>query len=198
MESFPVSPIPQYSYTTDIEFKTLTSQFENGAEQRRSKWSRGKMQITLAYNVLTKAQIALLWSFYIVRKGSFETFYFTDLNLITGGISTIHTTPTAGGTGYTANDILTVTTGGRLGTVKVNTVNLGVITAMYASPEVAGVGYTTGTGKATVGGTGSGATINITAIANNIYTVRFLEDRMSFEVFTYNLQKTGLKLIEVF
>jgi hypothetical protein len=197
-ENYPSSPVPQYSFTEEIGFKTLISQFENGTEQRRNKWSRGKRQFTLVYNVLEIAEIEILWDFYVARKGSFESFYFTDLNLITGGINVIDVTPTNGGTGYTAGDYLTVISGDGNGIVRVDTVGSGIITGMYPTTNItAGTGYKVGTGKVTSGGTGAGATINITTIINNIYTVRFLEDSMSYEMFTLNLTKTGLKFIQV-
>lgn len=86
-------------------------------------------------------------------------------------ISTINTTPTAAGSGYTPGDILTVTGGGGTGgKVVVNTVGgSGNVTAFqpmtHANAE-RGSGYSQGTGRATTGGTGTGATVNITAVAN--------------------------------
>jgi len=81
-----------------------------------------------------------------------------------GMISTVASAPTAGGTGYTATDLLTVTTGGTGGQVRISTVTDGVVTAVTLVS--AGTGYTTGTGKATVGGTGTGCTVNITAVTD--------------------------------
>lgn len=76
-------------------------------------------------------------------------------------MSAIASAPTAGGTGYTLNDVLTVTAGGTGGTVTVSAVSVGVVTALTLT--TAGSGYTTGAGKATTGGTGSGCTVSITA-----------------------------------
>ncbi len=196
---YPTSPVPSYSYTEEIEFRNLISQFENGAEQRRKKWSRGKHVFTLIYKALTQAELISLWDFYLTMNGSFESFWYKDLNLMNGGISLINTTPTDGGSGYAANDILTVTSEGFNGTVKVLTVNgSGVIQTLQTAPVTPGIGYKTGSGKTTIGGTESGATINITSIKNNIYKVRFLEDKMSYEMFSYQIMKSGLKFIEVF
>src|SRR6185437_2053660 len=69
----------------------------------------------------------------------------------------------AGGTGYSLNDILTVTQGGAsLGEVIVTGVNAGVITSIAV--QQGGTGYSVANTLATAGGTGVGATVNITAI----------------------------------
>ena len=78
-----------------------------------------------------------------------------------GPMATVASAPTAGGTGYTVNDVLNVSEGTG-GQVTVTTVSAGVVTAV--SLTTAGTGYTTGTGKATTGGTGTGCTISITAL----------------------------------
>ncbi|MDP3093693.1 MAG: hypothetical protein Q8N16_02920 [bacterium] len=99
--------------------------------------------------------------------GTGQIQFWTSSALTTGGISTISATPTAGGTGYTAADTLTVTTGGTGGTVTVATVDgSGVVLTLNTAPAAAGTGYTTGTGKVTTGGTGTGATVSITAITS--------------------------------
>jgi len=71
-----------------------------------------------------------------------------------------------GGTGYTINDILTVVqSGASSGTVKVISVNAGVITGI--SLETPGSGYAVANGLAVTGGTGADATINVTVIADS-------------------------------
>lgn len=90
-------------------------------------------------------------------------------DLGTGIILTLASAPTAGGTGYTVNDILVVTTGGSDGKVRVTAVTSGVVTAVELVS--AGNGYTTGSGKATNGGTGSGCTVNISAIRDATTTL---------------------------
>lgn len=98
-----------------------------------------------------------------------------SLNLIDGqaniatvnmsGLKTIDVTPTAGGTGYTAGDILTLTEGTG-GQVKVLTlVNGGAVATLQIFPVSNGTGYSTGAGKAVTGGTGGDdCTVNVTAI----------------------------------
>lgn len=88
----------------------------------------------------------------------------------TGLIGTINPTPTAGGTGYVVGDLLSVTTGGTGGKVKVASVSGGVVTGLeliMGDRSQRGTGYTTGAGKVTSADTGSGTgcTVNITALA---------------------------------
>ena len=81
---------------------------------------------------------------------------------VNGSISALNKTPTAGGTGYVMGDILTISTGGTGATVRVVEVDAGVVKIVQLLNE--GTGYTTGTGKSTTGGTGSGCTVNITTV----------------------------------
>lgn len=78
-----------------------------------------------------------------------------------GAISTVSIT--AGGTGYTVGDILTLASGTG-GKVTVATVSAGVVTAVTVTTP--GSGYTTGAGHATTASPagGTGCTINVTAI----------------------------------
>ena len=82
----------------------------------------------------------------------------------TGGITTVNLTPTAGGTNYVVGDILTCSTGGTGGKVIVTSINPGgIVTGIKLL--ACGSGYTTGTGKATTGGSGTSCTVEITAIS---------------------------------
>lgn len=85
-----------------------------------------------------------------------------------GHIETVDAAPTAGGSGYTVGDVLTIA-GGTGGTVTVVTAPSGVVTAVGLT--AIGSGYSTGTGQATTGGTGTGATINITAVGTGQITI---------------------------
>jgi len=96
----------------------------------------------------------------------------TDFNaaspfLSSTAITVLASAPGAGGTGYTVDDVLTISTGaaGNLATAKVTTVNSGVVTAVTLL--TGGSGYSTGGGsKGTTGGTGSNCTLNITTIGS--------------------------------
>ena len=74
----------------------------------------------------------------------------------------------AGGTGYAVGDIVTVVQSGASGgQLQVTTVNAGVVTGVELIVGSQGTGYAVGTGLATTGGTGTGLTINITAIGES-------------------------------
>jgi len=80
-------------------------------------------------------------------------------------IGTVKITPTAGGSGYKANEQLDVVGGGSGGKVLVVSVDgAGAVTAiaLYRSGEG---GYSVESGVATSGGSGTGCTIEITALA---------------------------------
>lgn len=73
------------------------------------------------------------------------------------------------GTGYTLNDIVTVTQGGAsLGTVKITAVNAGVPTAVSVVSGAQGTGYAIANALATTGGTGTGLQVDITAIGETL------------------------------
>ena len=84
-----------------------------------------------------------------------------------GAIYSVAAAPTAGGTGYHVNDVLTVLGGSADATVTVAAIGgggaSGPVTGIILTTPGAGL-YTIGTGKATSGGTGTGCTISITAI----------------------------------
>ena len=84
---------------------------------------------------------------------------------LTSMISTISATPTAGGTGYVVNDILTISTGNGTAQVQATGVSGGVVTSVTLYKN--GSNYAVGTGQATIGGSGLGCTINITAISSS-------------------------------
>lgn len=87
---------------------------------------------------------------------------------ITSGIITAITLNAAGGS-YVANDVLTIATGRVNAKITVNTVTTGAIATFTLTSG--GSGYSTGTGVAVTGGTGTGATFNITTIATQDISV---------------------------
>lgn len=93
----------------------------------------------------------------------------------TESILAILAAPTAGGTGYKVGDILKVSEG-TSGTVKVTTIDSGTGEATAVSLITGGVNYTTGSGKATTGGTGTGCTIEITHAAEFVEETALLVD----------------------
>lgn len=82
-----------------------------------------------------------------------------------------------GGTGYIANDTLTISTGNADATITVLTVNgSGVILTIALA--LSGTGYAVGNGKATSGGAGSGAQINILSLIDS--TLFIADDAYSY------------------
>ena len=80
------------------------------------------------------------------------------------GIKTILSTPTNGGTGYTVGDVLTCNQTGSGGLLIVTgTNNNGVVTGLKI--QKSGTGYAIASGRTTTGGTGTGCTFEITAVA---------------------------------
>ena len=63
--------------TVEEEFKTLISEFDDlGTELRRQKRLYPRRNATVQCKTITKAQGAVLWAFYLARKGAFEAFNF--------------------------------------------------------------------------------------------------------------------------
>ncbi len=71
---------------------------------------------------------------------------------------------TAAGTGYTVGDVLNIGTDANAygGTVTVATVYAGTVTSVTVT--TGGIGYSTGAGHATTGGSGTGCTINVVSL----------------------------------
>lgn len=82
----------------------------------------------------------------------------------TGHVTSVASAPTAGGSGYGLEDILTIASGGTGATIQVTGTSGTTITSVVLLST--GSGYSTGTGKTTTGGGGTGATIDITGVAN--------------------------------
>lgn len=84
---------------------------------------------------------------------------------IAAGVQSIASSPTAGGSGYVVGDILTCSVGGTGAQVIVTSIDTaGAVTGLELVHSGTVTGFTTGTGKATTGGTGTLCTINITTV----------------------------------
>lgn len=84
---------------------------------------------------------------------------------LAAGVTAINPSPTAGGTGYVIGDILTCSVGGTGAQVIVKEIlSGGIVKTIRLLHAGTATGFTTGTGKATTGGTGSGCTIEITSV----------------------------------
>jgi hypothetical protein len=120
----------------------------------RSLWSTGTITDNgIAFNLVLQ------------KTDLMQSHGVTTATRVTGGVTGINTTPTAVGTGYIVGDLLTITTGGTLGRVRVESVGSRG-EALTLSLYSAGSGYSVGTGRVTttVGGGGSGCTVEITSV----------------------------------
>lgn len=112
----------------------------------------------------------------LIKSNRWQSHAVSSATRVTGGITAVNATPTAPGSGYAVGDLLTVSTGGTLGRVIVETVSItGAV--LTVSLYTCGSGYTVGTGRATTGGAGSGCTIEITSIGTvGVITVPISHD----------------------
>jgi len=79
MAEYPTTPKPQYPYDLIVNWKTITTAFDSGKEQRRQKQTYAKYDVGLTYNQVSDSDFQTIWNFYTARKGSFEAFYFYTL-----------------------------------------------------------------------------------------------------------------------
>lgn len=100
-----------------------------------------------------------------VRYGDWQPLGVTSGTRIAAGVRAINSTPTAGGTNYAIGDVLTCAVGGTGAQVRVTSIDPGgIVTGLELVHSGITTGYTTGTGRATTGGTGTGCTIEITEV----------------------------------
>jgi hypothetical protein len=106
---------------------------------------------------------------------------------VASGVRAVNSVPTAGGTGYLIGDVLTCSVGGTGAQVRVTNIGAsGVVTSIELIHSGTATGFTTGSGKATTGGTGSGCTIEITTVGATslvtTYTNHFFKAGDSIEI----------------
>lgn len=75
MAQYPTTPKPQIPYLLEPVWNTKISTFDAGNEQRKQKATYAKYDVTFTYNGLTQANINLLYTFYMARKGAYEPFH---------------------------------------------------------------------------------------------------------------------------
>jgi len=124
----------------------------------RSLWSTGTiLDSGIAFNlVLQKPELL-------------QSLGISTATRVTNGIIAINTTPTAGGTGYTIGDLLTLS-GGTNGRVRVESIDPSTGAVLSVSLYSAGAGYSAASGIATTPITagGTGCTIQVTSITGTI------------------------------
>ncbi len=104
-----------------------------------------------------------------VKMNGWEALGVTTGARIAAGVTAVNAVPTAGGTNYLVGDILTCSVGGTGAQVIVTSISPGgIVTGIELVHSGTATGFTTGTGKATTGGTGTGCTIEITTVGVTI------------------------------
>jgi hypothetical protein len=71
-------------------FRTLISEFESGAEQRRNKWDTSRMSVRMTFEraTLTIDEVADMWRFYRSKRGMYEPFLlptYAEITRLTNG-----------------------------------------------------------------------------------------------------------------
>lgn len=81
LQIYPSTPKPNYSYLLDHQLKTEVVDFESGTEQRNRRWrfSRRTFQLLYKMKSFTATQRDAISDFYYQRYGSYELFWFFDI-----------------------------------------------------------------------------------------------------------------------
>jgi len=68
---------PDYDFEEIPTYKTLISEFENGAEQRRAKRSSAITEYKLVYNNLSSTDLGTITTLFSSKKGALTSFTWT-------------------------------------------------------------------------------------------------------------------------
>lgn len=186
MANFPDSPLPSYSYDLEPEFSTLISPFDSGNEQRRSKWVFPRFNVRLRFSNLSKTDMAVLWNFFMARRGAYEAFYFFTPAALLPESWTGQYCGTGTGA-MTTFDIPGVNTSGH------NIYIDGVL-------QVSGYSILYGGGDGGSdrvefsGAPASGSIVSADFAGRLRIRCRFKNDKMNAELFEFMLYRTGLEL----
>jgi len=154
-----ISNITHFAKTADgnyKKFEIFNALNEKGLEIQTKDKGEGEVALEFAGHWDSLEELDKLYK--ITEVSSIDA-------AIIGPIATIDTEPTAAGAGYEANDVLTVASGNGNAKVKVATVDGdGKVLTLTAVPINPGTGYVVGAGQPTVGGNGTGATIEIISL----------------------------------
>lgn len=181
-------------YEEEIQFVTLISESEGGAEQRYQKWQKPKRVFRLKLDARYQTEADQIWRFYTARKGSFDSFLFQNPSQ-----NPVTAEQFGSGDGLTSNFYLG-------SSVDMATGDL------IVTPGSAVV-------KRSIGGTGDFLAFSAYAINESIgkitpnsllpsgdvlkadynfrFRVRFKDDNMTREIFAVNLYRFGVDLIQV-
>ena len=70
--------VPNNTFETTLEFNTLISDFENGSEQRRSKWSSQRRSWHLIYANRNSTELATIKTLFESKLGAGTSFTWTN------------------------------------------------------------------------------------------------------------------------
>ena len=181
-------------YEEAIEYLTIVSESEGGAEQRYQKWLKPKRTFRIKLSARGVTETDQIWRFYTRHKGSYDSFLFQNPNEnpVTAetvgsgdGIKTVYYLGTNVDIG--TGDMI-VTPGSAVLTKSVKG------TGDYLSYSSYTINENTGqltTSPAVPSGDVLRATYNFR------YRVRFREDQLNREAFAANLWNFGLEIIQV-
>jgi len=71
---------PDFVFEETPEFHTLLTQFENGAEQRRAKWSSPRRKWRLVFRNRYKSEYEAIRDFFIEKMGAYGSFTWDNPN----------------------------------------------------------------------------------------------------------------------
>ncbi|MFA4905039.1 MAG: DUF2460 domain-containing protein [Candidatus Margulisiibacteriota bacterium] len=72
--------LPDFVFEETLEYKTMISEFENGSEQRRRKWSNPNKKWQLRFTNKTKQEMEAIRDFFKSRYGAFLPFVWDNPN----------------------------------------------------------------------------------------------------------------------
>lgn len=72
--------MPDFVYEEGVESSTIITEFENGVEQRRSKWGRVKRKFKLVFKNRTKSEFEDVRDFFINKLGAYQSFTWENPN----------------------------------------------------------------------------------------------------------------------
>ena len=171
-------------FVEQVDWNTLVTNYEDGKEQRRQKWSQPKRTFSISLKGRSDTDIDEIWAFYKAREGSYDTFYFVNPNenpvsgedVGTGDGTT--TSFTLDNFPLPSGEPTAVTVGG--------------------SAQVEGVNYTVTRATGVLAFTSvPGPGDAISATYNFARSVRFMDSQLSRELFNYKVYNSEFTFIEV-
>ena len=76
--TFPTLPAPAFPVKMELEDPSISSEFENGSEQTRARFTRQRKRWNLSWPAMTNANRDTLMAFYASARGGSAPFYYTD------------------------------------------------------------------------------------------------------------------------